>query len=382
MSRTALCEDNHDMTANAINRFRDELGRWIAAHNETKGFTTNADEAFATLEDRIGTQALTQIGSAFLNGWLITEQEPNRGYFVRETDRPGKRGGQFVLINRGNGKADPCWELFVQLADYAWLRTIAQRTGHAVRLEDRLMDLTVRTQDALILYVEHKTTRAVAEHILESMKRHGEIGFGIDDFDKGNDALRKAKYLVRDDRSLRPLYFGLSAVGFKKLFRVEYEVGNRFRLVPDDRPFSAPLLDHPSRNSVLIPWSPVDSLALEIERLCPNVWISVGSGQTAYNFYASTCDGDAIVIGVYESGEVWTDVARLGQDVAARLAAALARVGILLDVTKKWTYWKIGGLRLDLAVADPNSIAEAVKESLGSNSGTAPKYSPPKLIEQ
>jgi hypothetical protein len=116
----------------------------------------------------------------------------------------------------------------------------------------------------------------------------------------------------------------------------------------------------------------VDSLALEIERLCPNIWISVGSGKTAYNFYASTGDGDAIIIGVTESREVWTDVARLGQDVAVRLALALARVGMTLDVTKKWTYWKIAGSKLDLALADPSSIAEAVRESLA-----APQSVPP-----
>lgn len=156
----------------AVNRFRTELKRWISAHNETKGFKTNADETFSALEARLGIEPLVQIGSAFLNGWLSAEEEPGRGYFVRETDRPGKRGGQFVVINRGDSQAAPCWELFVQLADYAWLRTIAQRHGQTVRLEDRLMDLTVRTQDELVLYVEHKTTRALAERLLEGMRMY------------------------------------------------------------------------------------------------------------------------------------------------------------------------------------------------------------------
>ena len=29
----------------------------------------------------------------------------------------------------------PCWELFVQLADYAWLRTVAEHHEQEVRLE-------------------------------------------------------------------------------------------------------------------------------------------------------------------------------------------------------------------------------------------------------
>lgn len=108
----------------------------------------------------------------------------------------------------------------------------------------------------------------------------------------------------------------------------------------------------------------MDALALEIERLCPTVWISVGSGKTAYNFYASAGGADAIVIGVNENREVWTDVARLGSEVAARLSSALAKMGIVLDPTKSWTYWKNEDSRLDLALADTTAIAEAVKEAI------------------
>jgi hypothetical protein len=67
---------------------------------------------------------------------------------------------QFAVTHQGQGQVVPCWELFVQLADYAWLRTIAERHGQEVRLEDRLMDLTVRAGCRLVLYVEHKTIRS------------------------------------------------------------------------------------------------------------------------------------------------------------------------------------------------------------------------------
>src|SRR5688572_160808 len=103
------------MQKTAIDRFRIELRRWIAAHNQAKGFQTDPVETFSALADRLGMEPLAKIGSAFINGWLATEKDPGRGYFVREHDRPGTRGGQFVIINRGDGKADPCWELFVQL---------------------------------------------------------------------------------------------------------------------------------------------------------------------------------------------------------------------------------------------------------------------------
>jgi hypothetical protein len=72
-----------------------------------------------------------------------------------------------------------------------------------------------------------------------------------------------------------------------------------------------------------------------------------------------------IALGVYESGEVWTDVAGLGAERARRLASELAKQRVVLDVTKKWTFWRTGRGKLNLAAADPVLIAEAVRSALG-----------------
>jgi hypothetical protein len=348
----------------AIERFRQEFRRWVRAHNGAKGYAADPEALLATLQGRIGEPRLARIGSAYLNGWLQTEAEPGRGYFVREADRPGLRGGQFTITHQGEGHVAPCWELFVQLADYAWLRTVAERHGQAVRLEDHRMDLTVRGGGRLVLYVEHKTTREIAEKLAARMRQYGETGFDLEDSDRGNDALRKAKYLVRDGG--HPIYFGLSAVDCRRLFKVEYLDGNRFRLIEDPRSFSAPLAQHADpADGTSAPWSVVDPLAIEIERLCPEIWISVGSGQTAYNFYCPTEHGDAIMLGVHDNGEVWTDVAALGTERVTRLAVALARQGVVLDATKTWTFWRVGRVRLNLAGTDPVLVADAVRRAIG-----------------
>ena len=59
------------------------------------------------------------------------------------------------------------------------------------------MDLTIRDGDALVLYVEHKTRLADVKKLLPAFIEYGRSGFDLDDPDKGNDPLRKAKYLVR-----------------------------------------------------------------------------------------------------------------------------------------------------------------------------------------
>jgi hypothetical protein len=203
----------------------------------------------------------------------------------------------------------------------------------------------------------------LAEKLLSQMRQHGEKGFTLDDPDRGNDALRKAKYLVRG--SAHPIYVGLSAVNYRRLFKVEYLEGNRFRLIEDTRPFSAPLVEYrTSAAGKTPPWSPVDPLANEIERLCPEVWISIGSEQTAYNFCCPSERGDVIVLGVYENGEVWTDVAGLGPERARRLASELARHQVVPDVTKEWAFWRAGRGKLNLAAADPVLVAEAVRTAI------------------
>ena len=346
----------------ALARFETEFRRWVAAHNATHRYTTNAEALLTSLRSQVPDELLTHIGSAYVNGWLQTETEPDRGYFVRETDRPGLRGGQFVIIHRGNGKVDPCWELFIQLADYAWLRTIASRYGQHVRLEDSLMDLTVRTDVVLVLYVEHKTTSQLAQSLLADMRRYGETGFGLDDPDKGNDPLRKAKYLVR--ANARPLYFGLSAIGTKRLFRVEYLDNNRFQLYEENRGFASVLTEHPGVTNAAQTWPSVDALAIEVLQQCPELWVSVGSGQTAYNFYLPGDKRDAILLGVHQNGEIWTDNGRLGAELAIRLSHCLSLLGVDLAADKDWCFWKKGDRKLSADDIDPVQIAQACRNAL------------------
>jgi hypothetical protein len=322
-------------------------------------FSTNADDLLLQLENRIGGERLGHIGAALLNGWLETE----RGYFIRETNLGKARRGQYTISHQGGGRVAPCWELYVQLADYGWLRTIAERHGQVVRLEDRLMDITVHAGPSLVLYVENKTNKGDVDKLLPRMRRYGEEGFDLDAQDAGNDPLRKARYLVRNGR---PLYLAVSATDYRQLFRVEYGEGNRFHLREDDRAFAAVLAEHPAGAGDQAPArSPVDALANEIEQACPEVWISVGSGATAYNFYAPSTAGDALILGIYENGDLWTHVAGLGPDRAGRLVAALAPLGIELDPSKAWAFWQANGTRAKLDKLNPTAVATAMRTAIG-----------------
>ena len=331
---------------------------WAAAHQQASGIPSDASELLGILKQRVPTDTQRLIGSAFINGWLETE-DGFRGYFVRESDRQGNGGGQTMLSHWGDGKIAPCWELYVQLADYAALRTVAEPRGLKVLLEDRLMDVTVWAGERLLLYVENKVTATQATGLLERMRGYGETGFKLDDLDKGNDPLRKAKYLVRDN--VRPPYFALSAIGYRQLFQVEYlDTDNKFRLIDCPDPFTAPLYTA-SADGNPPPQTAVDAFAIELhQQFGDRLWLSPGSGQTEFNAYLAGERADAIVLGVYKTGEVWTDLKDLGQPLANQLSLCLREVNIGLEPSKEWAFWMEETKRFNLNSADVVAVADAV----------------------
>lgn len=347
----------------SLERFRSEFRGWVRAHNRAKGFDSSPDEVLKRLESRVPAAMLRQIGGAYINGWLQNESKRNRGYFVKESDRMGPRGGQWTLEHAGGGHVNPCWELHVQLADYGRLRTVAERHGLTTRLEDRLMDITVYAGQNLLLYVENKTKKEEAIRLLKRMREYGNTGFDLGDPDKGNDPLKKAKYLVRN--GAYPQFFALSAIGFEQVFRVEYLDGdNRFVLHDSELALTEPLLDTIAEGDAP-PRSFVDPLALEIEHLAGDMlWVSPGSGATAYNFVVPSDAGDAIFLGVYEDGRVWSDVRALGEKTASRLASELAFLGVTLDTSKDWHFWRKNDQMFFLQDEDPVDIARRVVAAL------------------
>lgn len=74
----------------AIDRFRSEFRRWVAAHNEAKGFSINPDALLDLLEHRLGQDSLAQ--EACHRGGLVARQAlaaRNRLSGRQLTGRPG-----------------------------------------------------------------------------------------------------------------------------------------------------------------------------------------------------------------------------------------------------------------------------------------------------
>lgn len=343
----------------AIGRFRQLFVGWVKAHNESKSYSSDPNAMLERLDARIPAELQKQIGGAFLNGWLRNDDRTGNGYIVRSVEPKGRGVGLNAITGKGKGEAGPWWEFYVQIADFSKLRTMAEERGLTVRLEDRLMDIAVWAGESLLLYVENKVEERDAAALVKRMIEYGVAGFDLSSDDRRNDPLRKAKYLF--NARARPEYFAVSAVGYQKVYRVLYgDENNQFTLEPVGGSILDPVLN--ARDSGAAPERRgVDMLVSALDRLVGNrVWVSPGTGQTAANVYVSALAGDAIALGLYEDGRVWTNTRSFGSQSAGTLAKELGKRGVELDTSKGWAFWKAGGADFVLLPENADAVAEAM----------------------
>jgi hypothetical protein len=149
------------------------------------------------------------------------------GYRFRLPNLGPKKGPYaFFSRNRGPGVPSPNWEYFVQVAEYLRiLRTV--RAGLRVGFEDGLMDVSVRDDQRLIWYIEAKEQPSQAGHLVDGLADHS-AGVDMKSSDRGNDPLRKAKYLVK----YRPVFLTVIAIGWRRDYAVQYPNDQSFTLIP------------------------------------------------------------------------------------------------------------------------------------------------------
>ena len=156
------------------------------------------------------------------------------------------RGGTFTLKGLGSGKGpyswfsrhnaargpNPNWEYFVQAAEFVRLSRIAERRRLTVTFEDHLMDLALYDGGRLLVCVEVKERASQLEALVRQLRAYEpEVPSAAPD--RGNDALRKAKYILRR----RPAYFCGVALGLRLDYAVRYDEGRAFHLMRDISPW-------------------------------------------------------------------------------------------------------------------------------------------------
>lgn len=187
------------------------------------GYPAPGEDWLGRFNDRLPLELRTDVARAFAEG-DATLIDGHR--FTIGGLSPGK--GPYAMFSKSGQRQEPApnWEYFVQLVVWLEVRT-AMPDGLMVGFEDDLLDVSVRTSTGDLLWaIEVKEKAAQLTEMLDRLHMLC-TGVDLEAADRGNDPLRKAKYLVRH----RPPWFTLWAIGARFDFAVTYPRKNGFELL-------------------------------------------------------------------------------------------------------------------------------------------------------
>ena len=141
-----------------------------------------------------------------------------------------KTKGPYSWFERDNQRRQPrpCWEYFIHLAEYIRLYEAFHGKDYRLSFEDELMDIGIYKNKKLWVCCEIKEKSSQAQNLIRGIKKF-ENSNDFPDSDRGNDPLRKAKYIIK----LKPEYFYIVSIGRRFEFRIKYPDNNQFQLVKD-----------------------------------------------------------------------------------------------------------------------------------------------------
>jgi hypothetical protein len=209
-------------------QFDEQLATWVAAACRDWSFPEPSAEFFANINSRLPVGLRSTIGFGLAREIVIP-----RGYTFTLKGLPPHKG-PYMWFSRDNTerKPHPNWEYYVQVAEYVRLWQAFENREHMITFEDSLMDIGLYKDSRLLVCCEIKEKSSQAEKLIVRIKSY-QAAVDLSAPDRGNDALRKAKYIV----GLRPEYFYVVSIGRRYEFSVSFPEGKAFHLREDTVPF-------------------------------------------------------------------------------------------------------------------------------------------------
>lgn len=208
--------------------FREFVQGWARAACEAWRYPEPGDEYYDRVFRRLPEGLRTLIAAGVREDLIIPQ-----GAKFRLKDLPAGKGPYAWFSRRSAPKEpSPNWEYFVQVAEFVRLSHIARLQGLTVIFEDHLMDLALYREGRLVVCCEVKERASQLQALVKGIRTY-EAGINFSQPDRGNDPLRKAKYVVRR----RPEYLSLVAIGARFEYRIRYPKGGTFELTRDVIPW-------------------------------------------------------------------------------------------------------------------------------------------------
>jgi hypothetical protein len=200
--------------------FADAIRMAVASACAEWGYGPVSNTYFVTFDSRVPAELQARVGAGIREGLITVDR-----YYFRAVGLPPKKGPYKLVGRSQTGAPQPHWEYYVQLAEYVRLVRVLGSAGLTIGLEDGLMDITVRRDGGLLWAVEVKENAAKLLDLQAAFRRYGSA-VPLARPDRGNDGLRKSKYLVLN----RPPFFSLLALGARFDYAMSYPAETSFRL--------------------------------------------------------------------------------------------------------------------------------------------------------
>jgi hypothetical protein len=217
---------NSDMTM-STEHFDNLFSEWanLAAHEW--GYPEPSDDFYSKFNRRIPEGIRSTLSRGLANGIII----PKGHKFTLAGLTEGKRYSWFSKFTSAKEPA-PNWEYFVHVALYTKLFSYAEKNNLKLTFEDNLMDLALYNNKELVVCIEVKEAPSQIEKLLSQIRKYqDDVDYTVPD--RGNDALRKAKYII----SRKPEYFCLYSLGARLDFKIAYPDIKSFILEKDIVPW-------------------------------------------------------------------------------------------------------------------------------------------------
>ena len=210
--------------------FLHHFRQWARAACDSWSYSEPRDDFFDRVQDRLTDSIAEWIGYGIQAGLLIED-----GVHFNLCENAPEKGPYKWFSKRADAREPQCnWEYYVQVAHFVRLWSACKRTGSRLTFEDELMDLSVRRSGQLLWCIEVKEQKYQGEKLVANLISLGATGIDVSAPDRGNDPLRKAKYLVKHT----PEFFSVVAIDWSRDFQVTYPLARRFGLSETQAPIT------------------------------------------------------------------------------------------------------------------------------------------------
>ena len=197
------------MTERLGRLFDEQLTTWISSACKEWDCATPVEPVVTLVKQRIPSGIRSMIGLGIERGIVLPD-----GHMFRLKGLPDGKG-PYRWFSRFKHGPNPNWEYYVHVAEYVRLFLQTENCDFKLVFEDDRMDIGVYQDDELFVCCEVKETSRQAARLVSGIRRY-QPRVPLTDPARGNDPLRKAKYL----RKNRPRYFYVVAIGARHEFSV------------------------------------------------------------------------------------------------------------------------------------------------------------------